>query len=189
MLNHSRYPRTNGRVLMASNAGFQSPSVAGHVRAPDATNPWLVVVIVCVAQFMVVLDATIVNVALPSIQRGLRFQPVEPAMGDQHVHADLRRVHAVGRARRRPDRAQAGVRRRDRAVLRSVAAQRPRPVTRDADRRPGAARARGRAARAGRPVDHHDDLQRRERIARRRWRSGARSPPAAARWGCCWAGC
>jgi EmrB/QacA subfamily drug resistance transporter len=38
-----------------------------------ADNRWLVLVIVCVAQFMVVLDATIVNVALPSIQHGLRF--------------------------------------------------------------------------------------------------------------------
>jgi EmrB/QacA subfamily drug resistance transporter len=37
------------------------------------TNPWLVLVIVGLAQFMVVLDATIVNVALPSIQRGLHF--------------------------------------------------------------------------------------------------------------------
>jgi EmrB/QacA subfamily drug resistance transporter len=36
-------------------------------------NPWLVLVIVGLAQFMVVLDATIVNVALPSIQRGLHF--------------------------------------------------------------------------------------------------------------------
>jgi EmrB/QacA subfamily drug resistance transporter len=34
-------------------------------------NPWLVLVLVCMAQFMVVLDATIVNVALPSIQRDL----------------------------------------------------------------------------------------------------------------------
>jgi EmrB/QacA subfamily drug resistance transporter len=34
---------------------------------------WLVLVIACLAQFMVVLDATIVNVALPSIQRGLGF--------------------------------------------------------------------------------------------------------------------
>jgi len=32
-------------------------------------------VLVCIAQFMVVLDATIVNVALPSIQRGLHFSP------------------------------------------------------------------------------------------------------------------
>src|SRR5207253_8786687 len=36
-------------------------------------NPWLVLVIVGLAQFVVVLDATIVNVALPSIQRGLHF--------------------------------------------------------------------------------------------------------------------
>lgn len=34
-------------------------------------NPWLVLVIVCMAQFMVILDATIVNVALPSIQADL----------------------------------------------------------------------------------------------------------------------
>jgi EmrB/QacA subfamily drug resistance transporter len=36
-------------------------------------SPWLVVTIACVAQAMVVLDATIVNVALPSIERGLHF--------------------------------------------------------------------------------------------------------------------
>jgi EmrB/QacA subfamily drug resistance transporter len=36
-------------------------------------NRWLVLVLVCIAQFMVILDATIVNVALPSIQRGLHF--------------------------------------------------------------------------------------------------------------------
>jgi EmrB/QacA subfamily drug resistance transporter len=39
------------------------------------SNRWLVLVIACLAQFMVVLDATIVNVALPSIQRGLHFSP------------------------------------------------------------------------------------------------------------------
>jgi EmrB/QacA subfamily drug resistance transporter len=42
-------------------------------RHPSAVNPWLVLVIACLAQFMVVLDATVVNVALPSIQRGLHF--------------------------------------------------------------------------------------------------------------------
>src|SRR6476619_1631694 len=34
-------------------------------------NPWLILVLVCFAQFMVVLDATVVNVALPSIQNDL----------------------------------------------------------------------------------------------------------------------
>jgi EmrB/QacA subfamily drug resistance transporter len=42
---------------------------------PRRVNPWLVLVIVGIAQFMVILDATIVNVALPSIQRGLHFSP------------------------------------------------------------------------------------------------------------------
>ena len=72
--------RTTASVVEASDeavvSGARSPdksAVAGGRAA--GTNPWLVVVIVCVAQFMVVLDATIVNVALPSIQRGLRFSP------------------------------------------------------------------------------------------------------------------
>jgi EmrB/QacA subfamily drug resistance transporter len=36
-----------------------------------ATNPWVILVLICFAQFMVVLDATVVNVALPSIQNDL----------------------------------------------------------------------------------------------------------------------
>src|SRR5499427_5948806 len=38
-----------------------------------ATNPWVVLVLICFAQFMVILDATIVNVALPSIQKDLNL--------------------------------------------------------------------------------------------------------------------
>src|SRR5438445_4081736 len=36
-----------------------------------STNPWVVLVLICRAQFMVILDATIVNVALPSIQKDI----------------------------------------------------------------------------------------------------------------------
>jgi EmrB/QacA subfamily drug resistance transporter len=39
------------------------------------TNRWVVLVLVCLAQFMVILDATIVNVALPSIEADLDFSP------------------------------------------------------------------------------------------------------------------
>jgi EmrB/QacA subfamily drug resistance transporter len=45
-------------------------STAPPLRVP---NRWLVLVLVCIAQFMVVLDATVVNVALPSIQEDLDF--------------------------------------------------------------------------------------------------------------------
>ena len=40
-------------------------------------NPWLVLVLVCMAQFMVILDATIVNVALPSIQADLEMSDAD----------------------------------------------------------------------------------------------------------------
>jgi EmrB/QacA subfamily drug resistance transporter len=40
-------------------------------RAPD----WVILAIACVAQFMVVLDVSIVNVALPSIGRDLHYSP------------------------------------------------------------------------------------------------------------------
>jgi EmrB/QacA subfamily drug resistance transporter len=43
--------------------------------SPRKVNPWLVLVIACMAQFMVVLDITVVNIALPSMQRGLHFSP------------------------------------------------------------------------------------------------------------------
>ncbi|MGZ6313009.1 MAG: MFS transporter, partial [Candidatus Limnocylindrales bacterium] len=42
---------------------------------PRSVNRWLVLVIACMAQFMVVLDATVVNIALPSVQRALHFSP------------------------------------------------------------------------------------------------------------------
>jgi EmrB/QacA subfamily drug resistance transporter len=52
--------------LPAPATATTAPSSGEHQR-----SHWLVLVVVCFAQFMVVLDATIVNVALPSIQSGL----------------------------------------------------------------------------------------------------------------------
>src|SRR4051812_30409342 len=40
-------------------------------------NRWVTLVLVCMAQFMVILDATIVNVALPTIQRDLHFSQTD----------------------------------------------------------------------------------------------------------------
>ena len=66
------------------------------------TNRWLVLVIVCLAQFMVILDATVVNVALPSIQQRPRLLRRRPAVGGQRLHAGVRRLPAARRPRRRP---------------------------------------------------------------------------------------
>src|SRR5436305_14347095 len=41
--------------------------------APPDRRRWATLAIVCLAQLMIVLDVTIVNVALPSIQRELHF--------------------------------------------------------------------------------------------------------------------
>ena len=40
-------------------------------------RPWVVLIVLSVAQFMVVLDVTVVNVALPSIGRALDFAPTD----------------------------------------------------------------------------------------------------------------
>jgi MFS family permease len=40
---------------------------------PTYSRRWLVLAVVGIAQLMVVLDATVVNIALPSVQGALRF--------------------------------------------------------------------------------------------------------------------
>jgi EmrB/QacA subfamily drug resistance transporter len=53
-------------------SSVSSPTAPGTQAGPDDRR-WLVLVIVAIAQLMVVLDATIVNIALPSAQRALAF--------------------------------------------------------------------------------------------------------------------
>jgi EmrB/QacA subfamily drug resistance transporter len=55
-----------------ASAGGPGHGRADHA-APVHRNTGLALVVICVAQLMVVLDASIVNVALPSIQRALHF--------------------------------------------------------------------------------------------------------------------
>src|ERR1700728_2645489 len=54
--------------LSTENGSLSTPN--GR-RVPD----WVILAIACVAQFMVVLDVSIVNVALPSIGRDLHYSP------------------------------------------------------------------------------------------------------------------
>src|ERR1700688_2340271 len=52
-------------ALTEPASGTRQPAPADH--------RWLILVIVAIAQLMVVLDATVVNIALPSAQRALGF--------------------------------------------------------------------------------------------------------------------
>ena len=61
------------RAVIFCDLSHTEPAV--NEPATPQHNPWLSVAIVCLAQLMVVLDATIVNVALPSIQHGLELSP------------------------------------------------------------------------------------------------------------------
>src|SRR5919112_482270 len=54
-----------------------TPQPSQRLVEAHETNRWIVLVLVCLAQFMVILDATIVNVALPSIQRDLQFSAAD----------------------------------------------------------------------------------------------------------------
>ena len=66
---------------------------------------WKALAVVCAAFFMTVLDVSIVNVALPSIGRGLHFSQRQPAVGDHRLRDHVRRLPAARRPRGRPARA------------------------------------------------------------------------------------
>ena len=57
---------------------------------------------------MIILDMTVVNIALPSIARDLHFSRDRPVLGAQRVHADVRRPAAARRPGRATSSADAG---------------------------------------------------------------------------------
>src|SRR6476660_1560500 len=58
-------------ILLLRSSGVTSPQVA----SPAVTRPGFALGIVLISQLMVMLDATIVNIALPDIATGLGFSP------------------------------------------------------------------------------------------------------------------
>lgn len=61
-----------GKSANAETVAGGGEAAAATTAAPGA---WLVLVVACAAEFMVVLDASVVNVALPAIQASLDFSP------------------------------------------------------------------------------------------------------------------
>jgi len=68
----------------------------------DARRATVTLVLCCLPQFMVVLDVSIVNVALPSISAEPRLHAREPRLGGERLHARVRGLPAARRASRRP---------------------------------------------------------------------------------------
>jgi len=81
-------------------------SVTGPAASPGVTagggnrRPGLALVVIATAQLMVVLDATIVNVALPHIQQALGFSGSGLEWGGERIRGHLWRPAPA----RRPDR-------------------------------------------------------------------------------------
>ena len=61
---------------------------------------WIALYVLCVGMLMIVLDVTVVNVALPSIQDDLGFSQLQPRVGGQRVSDLVRRAAAARRAPR-----------------------------------------------------------------------------------------
>ncbi len=64
----------------------------------DSTDKarWIALVVLCVGMLMIILDSTVVNVALPSIQRDLHFSQAEPRVGRERLPDHVRRAAAAG---------------------------------------------------------------------------------------------
>ena len=65
-----------------------------------SATPASCLALILTSQLMVVLDATIVNIALHDIKNALRLLPDRPVLGGQRLHPDLRRPAAARRPRR-----------------------------------------------------------------------------------------
>src|SRR5437588_7984233 len=75
----TRSDHDDGRAGAAARTGLDADALseqAADGQRGSRTTTW-VLVVCCVAQFMVILDLSIVNVALPSIQSSLNFSSAD----------------------------------------------------------------------------------------------------------------
>jgi MFS family permease len=87
-------------------------------------HPRATLLLSCLAQFMVILDVSVVNVALPAIRGGLHFSEVDLLWVVNAYTVSCAGLPAARRARRRPAGPAAGVRGGPRVVRAGVARRR-----------------------------------------------------------------
>src|SRR5215211_2697813 len=87
------------RTLVGRTAAMAVSSQELVSRPPGAArrgyHPALALTVIAASQLMVVLDATIVNIALPQIQQALGFSTTD-VVGAERLHPDLRRPAPAG---------------------------------------------------------------------------------------------
>ena len=149
-------------------------SVSQAAAGSQDRRRWFALAMIVAAQFMVVLDIAIVNVALPSIKTDLNFSQESLQWVITALLDLLRRRPPARRPPRRPARTAATVRGRARPVHGQLAPRRPRLVGGLADRLPLAPGSRRCAALARGALDPDHDLPR-----------GPRAQPRARHLGCC----
>src|ERR1700681_2566374 len=81
-LSHRPRPAAERRAGTSAPLAVQTGAAAPDgIAAPGASarerRTWSVLFLLCAAQFMVILDITVVNIALPSIGRTLHFAPAD----------------------------------------------------------------------------------------------------------------
>ena len=60
-------------TLTTTRAEIEQPTTMSETERKRERRRWIALAVLCLGQLMMVLDATIVNVALPSIQHDLHF--------------------------------------------------------------------------------------------------------------------
>src|SRR5260370_8833098 len=63
----------NGRMEEPVELELQPKPIASSAATDSGRWPWTVLILATVAQFMVIIDPTVVTVALPSIRKAFRF--------------------------------------------------------------------------------------------------------------------
>ena len=80
-------------------------ATATHKQAPSGEKSGLLLFVLLIAQLMVILDITAVNIALPSLAGDLEPDRLQHQLDDHELLAHLRQPAALRRPRRRPARA------------------------------------------------------------------------------------
>ena len=125
----------------------------------DENKKWFTLAAVSVGLFMIMLDNTVVNVALPSIRSSLAHGDRGARMGGRRLRAHLRRVHADRRQAGRLRRPAPDLHDRPRGLHRCESSPAGSPERQLPHRRARRARPRRRADEPGDALDHHGHVR------------------------------